>query len=151
MDHANRRKALERFDDLQNDWAVVAALPIAAASAAFCIFDHFAPWSRVLAGFWLLVLIASIGLHGLWRLQLRLLPLTAMVLLLWSLLVFVTSPLELDLLWRTLGPLVGPDSLVPGLLTLVIVIVPAGVAMYIYGRVLDRKPIPSRRATVADD
>ena len=150
MSSGRWRRALEKLDDLQNEWAIVAATPVMAASALFCMFDHFAPWSRILAGVVFLILIASVALHGLWRLRSRLAPIAAIVLFIWSGALFVTTPLELAFSWKVLGSIVGSGSPVPGIVSLATVAVPLLVAFYVTGWVIDRPPRPASRVASAD-
>ena len=63
---------LERLDNRQTGaapWLFVAAIGV---GDLFCIFDHSAPWAKVLFAGTMALLSASVLLHGAWRLKLTL-------------------------------------------------------------------------------
>jgi|GEM_PF-5065974 len=125
--------ATARVDDAQAQFGARFGLWVVAAvfflADLFCMFDHYAPWSLALWAAAMAIPIASTVLHGLWRLRLRLRPVLAVACLLLGALVFLIKPY--------LAYLGAPFALM-----LLIYLVPTGVGITLWDRILNAPAHP---------
>lgn len=68
---------LVRIDNFQTRFVVWVLLIGNVVSLAYCVYDHFAPWSRVALGLTLVIGMLSVALRGIWRMELRWRPAAA--------------------------------------------------------------------------
>ncbi len=138
------------LDDFLSEWAFWPQLPLLAAAAGFCHFDHYSPWSRVFLALFTAFSIGCIALRGIWRLNLRLVPLVAIGLVTFGCLAVITQPMGIELSWAVFERFVSPPSLVPAGIELAVVFAAFVVGILLwYGLTEAKPPVRDSAATGA--
>jgi hypothetical protein len=124
-----------KFDDVQARFAPLAVLPALALADIFCIFDHYAPWSVVAWGTGMGMILASIWLHGMWRLKQIGRPVVAISLVLLAALIFGAEPF----------------LLLPRTLAFALFMLPTAFGLYLWIKILGGVPSAPPRALLVSE